>query len=469
MPLRQRPLHRPGWLAPLSRFHGVDGPGEYQEYIVSTCYRGKWNATVTPLCFRRDTCPHRVLSQVLHSASGGSRSCSARLRRAGCVDLPVSKLKKPAERYSQPLSGYRLLCGWLAPRDGCACLPCFTECRRSELCPRSVTSAVAPPLPSGSPNGNFAFVFSLRLPANDLEARATVHASKLAELLRAVVSLVWTKTRHSIVLLSDGVSDSALAPFRRLGVRLLRLAPPPEGLDKAHKKWYTFAKLDAWSLLEYDKVVSFDTDIVVRRNVDHLFSVSTPAAALDPTWGFNALKHHRGGRWSVNEPNFKTSSPAYWPPNASTASGMMPFNSGVVVLTPSRDVYEAMRRAAAFTRSYDGGDQGFLAAFFASRNEAWYELPRRYHLGWCVQPEEAQAAFIWHLFQRTPYQPILALQEEVEGRLREAGLPSGRSFLPTQTSLSLWTEVLGDRRNGTERHGARQRRSHMEQRQARSI
>ena len=46
------------------------------------------------------------------------------------------------------------------------------------------------------------------------------------------------------------------------------------------------------------QVVSLDTDIVVRRNIDHLFGVSTPAAALDSKWGFNALRRTaatRGG------------------------------------------------------------------------------------------------------------------------------------------------------------------------------
>ena len=63
-------------------------------------------------------------------------------------------------------------------------------------------------------------------------------------------------------------------------------------------------------------------------------------------------------------------------------------------------------------------ETGFLAAFFASRNVAWYELPRRYHLGWCVQPDEVQEAYIWHPFPRR----IHALEDEVEKRLREAGL-----------------------------------------------
>ena len=58
----------------------------------------------------------------------------------------------------------------------------------------------------------------------------------------------------------------------------------------------------------------------------------------------------------------------------------------------------------------------------SSRNVAWYELPRRYHLGWCVQPDEVQEAYIWHLFLRHPFRQIHALEDEVEKRMRDAGL-----------------------------------------------
>jgi len=241
MPHRRPLTQQEGWLAPHSRFRSAS-PDVYAEYIVSTCRSG-WRAADMPLCFRQRSCPHSFLSQMLHSAPSGGESCSTRLRRAGCVDLPTHL----TSHRDGATAMFRKLCGWLAPRDGCSCLPCFTECRRSELCPPpSANSAVAPPLPSGSPNGSFAFAFSLRLPAaKSIEASQAAHAKKLAvlrELLRAVVSLVWTKTRHSIVLLSDGVPAPDLAPFRRLGVRLVRLAPPPEGLDKAHKRHVTFAK-----------------------------------------------------------------------------------------------------------------------------------------------------------------------------------------------------------------------------------
>ena len=41
---------------------------------------------------------------------------------------------------------------------------------------------------------------------------------------------------------------------------------------------------------QYDKVISLDMDVIVRRNIDHLFGISTPAAAMDAKWAFLALK-----------------------------------------------------------------------------------------------------------------------------------------------------------------------------------
>mmetsp|Transcript_12624 Transcript_12624/g.37764 ORF Transcript_12624/g.37764 Transcript_12624/m.37764 type:complete len:245 (-) Transcript_12624:593-1327(-) len=146
MPHRRPLTQQEGWLAPHSRFRSAS-PDVYAEYIVSTCRSG-WRAADMPLCFRQRSCPHSFLSQMLHSAPSGGESCSTRLRRAGCVDLPTHL----TSHRDGATAMFRKLCGWLAPRDGCSCLPCFTECRRSELCPPpSANSAVAPPLPSGSP------------------------------------------------------------------------------------------------------------------------------------------------------------------------------------------------------------------------------------------------------------------------------------------------------------------------------
>ena len=44
------------------------------------------------------------------------------------------------------------------------------------------------------------------------------------------------------------------------------------------------------------------------------------------------------------------------------------FNSGVIVLEPSASLFETMQAALPVLPSYDGGDQGFLNAFF----DQWY-------------------------------------------------------------------------------------------------
>ena len=95
-----------------------------------------------------------------------------------------------------------------------------------------------------------------------------------------------------------------------------------------------FTKLNAWNLTDYDKLVYVDADTLVLRNVDELFERRDFAAAPD----FFRPDH---------------------------------FNSGVMVLEPSRERYTAMLEALPATRSYDGGDQGFLNVFLGD----WWAKP----------------------------------------------------------------------------------------------
>jgi hypothetical protein len=101
----------------------------------------------------------------------------------------------------------------------------------------------------------------------------------------------------------------------------------------------TFTKLRAWDLVEYDKVVLLDADTIVLKNVDDLFDRPSFAAA----------------------PDF-----------------LMPdrFNSGVMVIEPSRGTFERMMKALAAAPSYDGGDQGFLNSFIPG----WYAMPVAHRL-----------------------------------------------------------------------------------------
>jgi glycogenin len=100
-----------------------------------------------------------------------------------------------------------------------------------------------------------------------------------------------------------------------------------------------FTKLRIWELVDFDRVVLLDADTLVLQNVDDLFE--RPAFAAAPDF---FLPDH--------------------------------FNSGVMVVAPSRKTFADMRTALVTHGSYDGGDQGFLNTFFPD----WYAMPIQHRL-----------------------------------------------------------------------------------------
>jgi alpha-N-acetylglucosamine transferase len=100
-----------------------------------------------------------------------------------------------------------------------------------------------------------------------------------------------------------------------------------------------FTKLRAWELVEFDRVVLLDADTLVLQNVDDLFVRSAFAAAPD-----------------------------FFLPDR--------FNSGVMVIEPSRATFDRMMASLNVAGSYDGGDQGFLNTFYPD----WYAMPVEHRL-----------------------------------------------------------------------------------------
>jgi hypothetical protein len=140
-----------------------------------------------------------------------------------------------------------------------------------------------------------------------------------------------------------------------------------------------FTKLRAWELDDHEKVVLLDADLIVRKNIDDLFARPELSAAPD-----------------------------FLLPHA--------FNSGVMVLEPSRDKLARMLSALAAAPSYDGGDQGFLNTFFGDwytgagerRLPAWYNLPnfifQFMHGHPSLRAEVEREARIIHYMVQKPWQ-----------------------------------------------------------------
>lgn len=102
---------------------------------------------------------------------------------------------------------------------------------------------------------------------------------------------------------------------------------------------HSFTKLRVFELTDLEKVVFLDADTVVLQNVDELFARPAIAAAPD----FFMPDH---------------------------------FNSGVMVLEPSADLFAELLEALAVAPTYDGGDQGFLNSYWAD----WWAMPVEHRL-----------------------------------------------------------------------------------------
>ena len=92
-----------------------------------------------------------------------------------------------------------------------------------------------------------------------------------------------------------------------------------------------FAKIQAWLLTEYSRVISIDSDAIVLHNIDHLFKCGEFCAAY---------RH----------------------------SDL--FNTGVVVLKPSLETFQDICKNIQRIGSYTSGDQGFLNYYYEDLKNA---------------------------------------------------------------------------------------------------
>lgn len=99
-------------------------------------------------------------------------------------------------------------------------------------------------------------------------------------------------------------------------------------------------KLHAFRLVEYDKLIFLDADVLPLRPLSHLFS----------------LPHEFSAAPDVGWPDI--------------------FNSGVFVFTPGEDKFQELQALARSKGSWDGGDQGLLNEW---RGNNWNRLSFTYN------------------------------------------------------------------------------------------
>jgi len=115
-----------------------------------------------------------------------------------------------------------------------------------------------------------------------------------------------------------------------------------------------WTKLQLFRLDSYDTILHIDADCLVTKDVSHLLEI-----------GDKSVKPSKDGKTLEKQYGLLAAAPDIFPPDK--------FNAGVIVLRPSKKVFEKMMlslpnsklEGATPLTSYDGGDTGFLNAFYS--------------------------------------------------------------------------------------------------------
>ncbi|KAI5073588.1 hypothetical protein GOP47_0011601 [Adiantum capillus-veneris] len=134
-------------------------------------------------------------------------------------------------------------------------------------------------------------------------------------------------TRDMVALVSQGVSDLIIHVLQADGWIIERIELLANPNSKRPKRfWGVYTKLKIFNMTNYKKVVYLDADTVVTKSIDDLFLCEKFCANL---------KHSER------------------------------LNSGVMVLEPSKELYDDMMTKVKTLPSYTGGDQGFLNSYYS--------------------------------------------------------------------------------------------------------
>ena len=172
-------------------------------------------------------------------------------------------------------------------------------------------------------------------------------------------------TGEMLALVTPDISASARQKMARYWDRLIEVENianpnPPEkfGLPQ-FATMYT--KLRIWELEEYSRLIYIDADTVVMGNLD-------------------ALKFEK-----MSKPPAFAAVPCMWTPDT--------FNAGILVIEPSRAVFDDMMVKMKTTPSHDGSDQGFLNNYFHD----WFSSPstRRLPAVYNLHQHNYQYAAAW--------------------------------------------------------------------------
>ncbi|KAE8144526.1 nucleotide-diphospho-sugar transferase [Aspergillus avenaceus] len=230
-------------------------------------------------------------------------------------------------------------------------------------------------------------------PTNQIWASLITNLSYLPGLLTLAYSLQSTQTVYPFVALYTSTFPAeGLAALHARGIRTQAIATVQPDQSKQFiqdpRFQETWNKLIVFSLVEYERIILLDGDMLVRRNMDELMHIPLDGEeervfAASHACACNPLKKaHYPEHWVPANCAFTTQ---HSDPNraqtigAPTDAGVAMLNSGLLVVRPSLSAWTEIQRALHTpqrTDTYNFPDQELLSDVFRGR---WVALPYVYN------------------------------------------------------------------------------------------
>ncbi|KAK9473455.1 nucleotide-diphospho-sugar transferase [Dipodascopsis tothii] len=194
-----------------------------------------------------------------------------------------------------------------------------------------------------------------------------------------------------LVLYTSSLEPEGLEALKKRGIPAQEI---PYLLPSVHKdygvevRFYDcWSKLQPFNLVEYERIVQLDSDMIVVKNMDELMELE-----LNDTDRIFAASHactcnpfkkpHYPKDWIPENCSFthQHADPAYAQLHgAPTNTGLAICNGGLQVVNPSKELYEKIQAAMAApdkTDNYEFADQSLLSDLF---KDAWVPLSYKYN------------------------------------------------------------------------------------------
>jgi alpha-N-acetylglucosamine transferase len=162
-----------------------------------------------------------------------------------------------------------------------------------------------------------------------------------------------------------------------------------------YKEWkdISFTKWNCLNLYKYDKVCLLDADLIIKKNIDHLFELKTPAGCFGNNWDslVNYYDKLAYGDLIDNKKIYKGLENGYV------------VNGHCVVLEPGKKIFNRfisfmnnnLYRKNKLCKSMS--DENALVKFLLSEKKTWSQISKDYN---CIPWKNDNDAFILHFFNK---------------------------------------------------------------------